>query len=193
MPGIRGRNWTPNSTEMAEARGQNRVEQNGSPAVLPRAGAVPPPRQGARHGTTCPPTHLELMRRWVRSQPPGCRWAFADHPQWTLARDGRTEGTRSRFGLPSVVAKALVLIRPASSVRHITIRVRLRRGPDARSGRCNLQVRASAGCMIRSESGAPGIRCRCGERASLSRRRLGRCGYGVRTSAGAASDRPAPG
>ena len=39
-------------------------------------------------------------------------------------------------------------------------------------GRCNLQVRTSAGCM-RSECGAPGLRCRCGERASLSRRRLG--------------------
>ena len=28
---------------------------------------------------------------------------------------------------------------------------------------------------MRSECGAPGLRCRCGERASLSRRRLGQC------------------
>ena len=66
MPSIRGRNWTPNSTEMAEARGQYRVEQNGSPVVLPRAAAVPPPCQAARHGTTYPPTHLELMRARAR-------------------------------------------------------------------------------------------------------------------------------
>jgi hypothetical protein len=63
MRSVRGRNWTPNSTEMAEASGQDWVEQDGGPAVPPRAGAVPPPCQGARHGATCPPTRLELMRR----------------------------------------------------------------------------------------------------------------------------------
>ncbi len=46
---VRGRNRTTDSTEMAESGGQDWVKQHGGIAVLPRAGAVPPPCQCARH------------------------------------------------------------------------------------------------------------------------------------------------
>ena len=87
----RGRNWTPDSTEMAEASGQDWVEQDCGAAVLPRAGAVPPPCQCARHGTAYPPDRVELVRRLVRSQPTSCRWTFADPSRRSLSR-GHPDG-----------------------------------------------------------------------------------------------------
>jgi hypothetical protein len=50
MCSVRGRQWTTHSTEMAEASGQDRVEQYGGVPVLPGAGAVPPPRHRGGHG-----------------------------------------------------------------------------------------------------------------------------------------------
>ena len=78
MRSVRGRNRTPHSTEMAQASGQDWVEQDSGPAVLPRAGAVPPPCQCARHGAARPPSHVEPVRQWVRSHQNGSRWGFAD-------------------------------------------------------------------------------------------------------------------
>jgi hypothetical protein len=51
----RMRRWnrTPHSAQMAEASGQDRVEQDAGPGVPPRAGAVSPPGQRARHGAAC--------------------------------------------------------------------------------------------------------------------------------------------
>jgi hypothetical protein len=94
MRSARGRNWTTYSTEMAEAGSQDWIEDDCGLSVLPRAGAVPPPRQCARHGATCPPTRLELIRQWVSSQPTGCRSAFADPSTWAVARGRPNGGTR---------------------------------------------------------------------------------------------------
>ena len=48
---LRGRHRTAYPTEMAQASGQNRVEQDGGVTVLPGAGAVPPPGERGCHGT----------------------------------------------------------------------------------------------------------------------------------------------
>ena len=164
------------------------VEQDGGPAVLPPAGAVAPPCQGARHGAPCPPTCPDLIRRWVRSRPTGSRWASADPSTWALARGRPNRGTRVTVWSPFCSRKSSSFIigplhrfwcqAPQGAGCQVV-------GVICRSGRPR--------CM-RSECGAPSLRCRCGERASLSRRRLGQwCSSGVRTSASAASDRPAPG
>jgi hypothetical protein len=43
MRSLRRRNRPPNTTEMAQASSQDRIEQRRGAAILPRAGAVPPP------------------------------------------------------------------------------------------------------------------------------------------------------
>ena len=80
MRSVQGRNRTPDSTEMAQASGQDWVEQDSGPAVLPRAGAVPPPCQCARHGAAphARPAIWNRLGQWVRSQQTGSRWGFAD-------------------------------------------------------------------------------------------------------------------
>ena len=94
MRSVPRRNRTPHSTEMAKASGQDWVEYDSGPAVLPRDSAVSPPCQGARHGATCQPTRLELMRRWAPSQPTGCRWTFAGSSRYSLARGNRCGWSR---------------------------------------------------------------------------------------------------
>ena len=51
MCSVRGRHRTAHPTEVAKARGQNRVEQYRGVTVPPGAGAVPPPCQRGRHRT----------------------------------------------------------------------------------------------------------------------------------------------
>ena len=53
MRSVGGRNWTPNATEMAQASGQDWVEQDSGLAILPGAEAVAPP-------SICPPWHACL-------------------------------------------------------------------------------------------------------------------------------------
>ena len=55
MRSVGGRNWTPNATEMAQASGQDWVEQDSGLAILPGAGAVPH-HQSARRGTPAWPS-----------------------------------------------------------------------------------------------------------------------------------------
>jgi hypothetical protein len=50
---VRGRNRAADPTEMAQPSGQDGVEKDGRIAVPPRASAVPPPRECARHGAAC--------------------------------------------------------------------------------------------------------------------------------------------
>jgi hypothetical protein len=54
---LRWRNRTADPTKMAEASGQDGVEQDGRIAVPPCAGAVAPPRECARHGAACFSSH----------------------------------------------------------------------------------------------------------------------------------------
>ena len=50
MRSLQRRHWTAYPTEMAQASGQNRVEEDSGVTVLPGAGAVPPPCRCGRHG-----------------------------------------------------------------------------------------------------------------------------------------------
>ena len=70
MRSPRGRNRTPDPTEMAQASGQDRVEQDGGVAILPGAGAVPPPCQCARHGASLP---VLPWRTGSTARPSSCR------------------------------------------------------------------------------------------------------------------------
>ena len=63
MRSTRGRNRTSDATEMAHASGQDWVEQDGCVAILPCAGAVPPPGQCARHGTIIRPRSPRMYAR----------------------------------------------------------------------------------------------------------------------------------
>jgi hypothetical protein len=94
MRSVPGRNRTTHSTEMAKASGQDRVEHDSGPAVLPRNGAVPPPCQRSRHGGASPPIDLELIRQWTPSEPMDCRWTFASSSRCSLPRGNRYEGSR---------------------------------------------------------------------------------------------------
>ena len=74
---------------MAQASGQDRVEQDGGVAVLPGAGAVSPPGQRGRHGAGCPSSvgtgwtagperrhdsaqHRNIVERTTTLKPEGC-------------------------------------------------------------------------------------------------------------------------
>jgi hypothetical protein len=60
MRSIRRRNRTSDSPEMAQTSGQDGVEQDGGVAILPLAGAVPPPCECAHHRVACWPSPVEL-------------------------------------------------------------------------------------------------------------------------------------
>lgn len=52
--GVLRRSLTSDSTEMADAGGQDGIEQEGCPVILPRNSAVSPPCHRAAHGVAAP-------------------------------------------------------------------------------------------------------------------------------------------
>src|SRR4029453_13632113 len=170
MGGARRWNWTPDSAEMAEAGSQDWVEQDGGAVVLPRAGAVSPPRQRCCHSTAYPPGRVTV----VGDPAPSCcifagpSMVVRQPSEWMEQRHG---------GLPFAVVWVLGPVDQLSSVH-----------------RCTLVVRAPT-CMIRFESVPPG---KWGWMVVNIPRRSGgtlgqgaACGWGVRKSS--ASNRPALG
>jgi hypothetical protein len=86
---------------MAKPRGQDWVKQDGGAAILPGAGAVPPPRQRARHGSARTRAQVKLCTWWAPNQPTNCFCTAAGLSRQSLS-SGHRDGW-SRFTIVSIL------------------------------------------------------------------------------------------
>jgi hypothetical protein len=155
---------------------------------------------------TARPTHPTVWK-WVglglRASRPAAAGLPPAGPDSHCREAIRTDGAGSQLSPFCSRGPSLVPVRPPSSVGRSTVVARGSGGSapvrTTVQGSVKLRSRSSSGvrrCMIRSEPGPPGKWRGRGEGASPPRRDAGSgsaCGWGVRTSASSASNRPALG